>query len=511
MGITLARGGRTLYANRAYLQLFGYADPSAVLGQSLLNQIAPECRDEIADHVRRRERGEAVPNSYETVGLRQDGTTFPFRVDVARVQLEDGAANLAFFTDVAEHRKAERELSQALARERAARAEAEAANRMKDEFLATLSHELRTPLTAMLGWARLLRGGELDADTAARAVETIESNARLQAQLIEDLLDVSRIILGKLPLGVRPVELALVIEAALDAVRPAAAAKSIRLLRVLDPAAGLVSGDPDRLQQVVWNLLSNAVKFTSSQGQVEIRLERMGRFAQITVKDTGKGISADFLPFVFDRFRQADSSSTRVHGGLGLGLALVRHLVDLHGGSVQAASAGEGKGATFCVQLPRLSHEDVEDSLALRSAPGRRKVDDVRVGCLRGLSILVMSDEGAERDLLQSVFARHGARVTVAYSTAEAVALVMRKRPDVFVADFEMAGPNSPRLRQALEGTGKGRTVPIVAIVDEAPTDPVDKALLTLFHKYLTRPLDPVRLTESIRALANGRRKSRRT
>ena len=514
VGITLARGGRTLYANRAYLQLFGYADPSAVLGQSLLNQIAPECREQIADHVRRRERGEAVPNSYETVGLRQDGTTFPFRVDVARIQLEDGAANLAFFTDVAEHRNAERELSQALARERAARAEAETANRMKDEFLATLSHELRTPLTAMLGWARLLRSGELDADTAARAVETIESNARLQAQLIEDLLDVSRIILGKLPLGVRPVELAMVTEAALDAVRPAAAAKSIRLSRVLDPATGLVSGDPDRLQQVVWNLLSNAVKFTPSKGQVEIRLERVGRFAQITVKDTGKGISAEFLPFVFDRFRQADSSSTRVHGGLGLGLALVRHLVELHGGSVHAASAGEGKGATFSVQLPLLSNEDVPDSLALRSAPGTRKVEpieDVQVFCLRGVSVLVMSDEGAERDLLKAVFERHGARVTAAYSTAEAVALIMRKRPDVFVADFEMAGPNSSRLLQALAGRGRGTTVPTVAIVNEAPTDPVDKALLALFHNHLTRPLDPVRLTESIRVLTNGRRRKRKT
>ena len=186
-------------------------------------------------------------------------------------------------------------------------------------------------------------------------IETIESNARLQAQLIEDLLDVSSIILGKLPLGVRPVELALVVEAALDAVRPAAAAKSIRLLRSLDPGTGLVSGDPDRLQQVVWNLLSNAVKFTPSKGQVEIRLARVGRFAQITVKDTGKGVSAEFLPFVFDRFRQADSSSTRVHGGLGLGLALVRHLVELHGGSVHAASAGERKGATFTIQLPLLS------------------------------------------------------------------------------------------------------------------------------------------------------------
>jgi len=513
VGITLARGGRTLYANRAYLQLFGYADPSAVLGQSLLNQIAPECREQIADHVGRRERGEAVANSYETVGLRQDGTTFLFRVDVARIQLEDGPANLAFFTDVAKHRNAERELSQALVRERAARAEAETANRMKDEFLATLSHELRTPLTAMLGWARLLRSGELDSDTAARAVETIESNARLQAQLIEDLLDVSRIILGKLPLGVRPVELAMVTEAALDAVRPAAAAKSIRLSRVLDPTTGLVFGDPDRLQQVVWNLLSNAVKFTPSKGQVEIRLERVGRFAQITVNDTGKGISAEFLPFVFDRFRQADSSSTRVHGGLGLGLALARHLVELHGGSVHAASAGEGKGSTFSVQLPLLSSEDVSDSLALRSARGTHKVEleAVQVFGLRGVNVLVMSDESAERDLLKAVFERQGARVTAAYSTAEAVALVMRKRPDIFVADFEMAGPNSSRLLEALAGRDRDTKVPSVAIVNEAPTDPVDKALLALFHNHLTRPLDPARLTESIRVLTNGRRRKRKT
>jgi len=513
VGITLARGGLTLYANRAYLQLFGYADPSAVLGQSLLNQIAPECREQIADHVGRRERGEAVANSYETVGLRQDGTTFLFRVDVARIQLEDGPANLAFFTDVAKHRNAERELSQALVRERAARAEAETANRMKDEFLATLSHELRTPLTAMLGWARLLRSGELDTDTAARAVETIESNARLQAQLIEDLLDVSRIILGKLPLGVRPVELAMVTEAALDAVRPAAAAKCIRLSRVLDPTTGLVSGDPDRLQQVVWNLLSNAVKFTPSKGQVEIRLERVGRFAQITVNDTGKGISAEFLPFVFDRFRQADSSSTRVHGGLGLGLALARHLVELHGGSVHAASAGEGKGSTFSVQLPLLSSEDVSDSLALRSARGTHKVEleAVQVFGLRGVNVLVMSDESAERDLLKAVFERQGARVTAAYSTAEAVALIMRKRPDVFVADFDMAGPNSSRLLEALAGRGRDTKVPSVAIVNEAPTDPVDKALLALFHNHLTRPLDPARLTESIRVLTNGRRRKRKT
>lgn len=513
VGITLARAGRTLYANRAYLQLFGYADASEVMGQSLLNQIAPECRKEVADHVRRRERGDAVPNSYETIGLRKDGSTFPFCVDVARVQLEDGPANLAFFTDVAKHRTTESELSQALARERVARAEAEAANRMKDEFLATLSHELRTPLTAMLGWARLLRSGELDAETAARAIETIESNARLQAQLIEDLLDVSSIILGKLPLGVRPVELAQVIEAALEAVRPAAAAKSIRLLRTLDPATGLVAGDPDRLQQVVWNLLSNAVKFTPAKGKVEIHLQPAGRFAQIIVKDTGKGISPEFLPYVFDRFRQADSSSTRVHGGLGLGLAIVRHLVELHGGSVHAASAGERKGSTFFVQLPLLNNKDVRDSWALHSGTHTNEdeeIHDVQVARLRGLSILVMSDEVAERELLKAVFTRLGARVTAAYSTAEALALMKRKRPNIFVADFEMAGPNSSRLLQALEANLEGAVVPTLAIVNEAPNDPGDKALLAEFQKHLTRPLDPVRLAQSIMALAAGRRKKAR-
>ncbi|MBM3804385.1 MAG: hybrid sensor histidine kinase/response regulator [Acidimicrobiia bacterium] len=414
---------------------------------------------------------------------------------------------------LSEHRTAERELSQALARERVARAEAEAANRMKDEFLATLSHELRTPLTAMLGWARLLRGGELEAETAARAIETIESNARLQAQLIEDLLDVSRIILGKLPLGVRPVELAAIIEAALDAVRPAAAAKSIRLLRALDPATGLVSGDPDRLQQIVWNLLSNAVKFTPSGGQVDIRLDRVGRSARITVTDTGKGILPEFLPFVFDRFRQADSSSTRVHGGLGLGLALVRHLVELHGGSVHAESAGEGKGATFSVQLPLLSAGEAHDPPALSAEPSVGSDEPpggVRVALLRELRVLVMSDEGAERELLKAVLTRHGARVTEAYSTAEAVALMRRARPDIFVADFEMAVSNSERLLHALHGRGRSAAVPCLAIRNDAPTESADRSLLARFHKQVTRPVDPGQLTQFIVELTRWQRKKDR-
>lgn len=238
--------------------------------------------------------------------------------------------------DITQRQKAEEEREQLLAREQAARAEAEAANRMKDEFLATLSHELRTPLNAMIGWTQLLRTRKFDEATAARALETIDRNTKSLAQLIEDVLDVSRIITGKLRLNFHPVELVSVIEAALDTVRPAAEAKDIQIESQLEPSVGRVLGDPNRLQQVVWNLLSNAVKFTPKSGRVQVCLHLDHSHAQISVSDTGQGISPDFLPYVFDRFRQADSSSTRSHGGLGLGLAIVRHLVELHGGTVHA-------------------------------------------------------------------------------------------------------------------------------------------------------------------------------
>jgi CheY-like chemotaxis protein len=306
------------------------------------------------------------------------------------------------------------------------------------------------------------------------------------------------------------VELGVIVEAALDAVRPAASAKSIRLLRTLDPATGLVSGDPDRLQQIVWNLLSNAVKFTPSGGQVTIRLDRVGRSARVTVTDTGKGISPEFLPFVFDRFRQADSSSTRVHGGLGLGLALVRHLVELHGGSVHAESAGEGKGAAFSVQLPLLSAGEPHDLSSLSAEPGMgsdERMGGVRVTLLRELRILVMSDEVAERELLRAVFTRHGARVTDAHSTAEAIALIRRTRPDVFVADFEMSAPNGDRLLNALNGRGRSAAVPSLAILNEKPTEPADRILLAKFHKHVTRPVDPARLAQSVADLAGRLKK----
>jgi signal transduction histidine kinase len=254
--------------------------------------------------------------------------------------------------DITERKAAEEERELLLTREQAARAEAEAASRMKDEFLATLSHELRTPLNAMLGWTQILRTRKLDEAKAARALETIDRNTKSLSQLIEDVLDVSRIITGKLHLNVRPVELVPVIEAALETVLPAANAKDIGIEARLDPSSGTVLGDANRLQQVVWNLLSNAVKFTPKGGRVEVRLEVIDSRVQIRVSDTGQGISPEFLPYVFERFRQADSTTTRSHGGLGLGLAIVRHLVELQGGTVHVESAGIGQGATFIVNLP---------------------------------------------------------------------------------------------------------------------------------------------------------------
>lgn len=261
--------------------------------------------------------------------------------------------------EVAERKEVEERLQAALIQEKLARSEAESANRLKDEFLATVSHELRTPLNAIIGWSEMLRDGVLDEATAARAIETIARNAESQAQLIEDILDVSRIITGKLRLNIGPVDAATVINAAIDSVQLAAEAKSIQLEVVLDPSARLVSGDAGRLQQVVWNLLSNAIKFTPRDGCVRVRLERAeDSSAQISVSDTGCGISPEFLPFIFDRFRQADGSSTRRHGGLGLGLAIVRHLVELHGGTVQAESAGEGQGSTFIIRLPLAQQQE---------------------------------------------------------------------------------------------------------------------------------------------------------
>ena len=382
--------------------------------------------------------------------------------------------------------------------------EAQAANRTKDEFLATVSHELRTPLNAILGWAQLLRGGNLEEGELERALETIERNARAQAQLIEDLLDISRIITGKLRLDVRPIELAGVIEAAVDSVRPAADAKGIRFQVVLDPRAGPVSGDANRLQQVVWNLLVNAIKFTPRDGRVGVNLARVNSHVEITVSDTGEGIEPTLLPHIFDRFRQADASTTRRHGGLGLGLSIVRHLVELHGGTVHAESGGAGQGSLFTVKLPLAVVRKGDETRVHPTADDRV---DVGLGTaqLDGVRVLVVDDEPDARDLLSHLLRRCRADVEAVASAADALAAIRRKRPDVLLSDIGMPGEDGYMLIQQVraleEETGLGR-IPAVALTAFARAEDRRRALMAGFQMHVPKPVEAAELTAVVANLA---------
>jgi signal transduction histidine kinase/ActR/RegA family two-component response regulator len=391
-------------------------------------------------------------------------------------------------------------------RQQAARAEAEAANTLKDEFLATLSHELRTPLNAVLGWARMLKTGSLDGATATRAIVVIERNANAQLQLIEDLLDVSRIITGKLRLDVKSVVPATVIEAAVDALRPAAEARGIRLQAVLDPRAGPVSGDPDRLQQIVWNLLSNAVKFTPRGGRVQVRLERVNSHVEIVVTDTGPGISAELLPYVFDRFRQADSSSQRAHGGLGIGLALVKNLVELHGGTVHAASDGIGTGATFTVKLPLMLH--VEPAAEAAGAAWRMPP----LSSLGGLSLLVLDDDTDALDLFATVLRQAGAEVRTARSVREALEMLATWEPDVIISDIEMPAENGYAFIRRLRGgeVPHGERIPAVAVTAYGGVSERIKIVSAGFDSYVAKPVEPDELAAIIGRLVTRARATRR-
>jgi len=384
--------------------------------------------------------------------------------------------------------------------EQRARMEAEAANRMKDEFLATISHELRSPLHSILGWVTLLREGTLSEQAKTRALETVERSARAQNRIISDLLDVSRIINGQLHLNVHTLEPAGVIESGVEGVRPAADAKRIRIQMKLDPKAGPISGDPDRLQQIVWNLVSNAIKFTPSGGLVQVRLERVDSHVEITVSDNGAGINPEFLPFVFDRFRQADSSSTRKAGGLGLGLAIVRHLVELHGGTVSAESEGVGKGAIFVVKLPL--------GISSMSALGEERVhpaatlNGVELGCtppLEGLRILVVDDETNARELVSAILARCEADVKTAASAAEALEILDggdQWRPDVLISDIEMPDADGYELMRHVRSltSERGRRVLGVALTAHARVEDRIKAIAAGFQMHVPKPVEPEEL-----------------
>ncbi len=383
----------------------------------------------------------------------------------------------------------------------AAREAAEAASSAKDQFLSTLSHELRTPLNAVYGWATMLQRGQLGEEQAQRALQVILRNVNVQVRLIEDLLDLSRVASGKLRLAVQPVDLRRVVEEALDAIRPAALAKDIRLQPVLASPAGPVSGDPDRLQQVVWNLLSNAVKFTPKGGRIQIQLQRVNSHVEILVSDTGQGISPELLPHIFDRFRQGDSSSARAHGGLGVGLALVRHLVELHGGIVFAESAGEGRGATFVVKLPVMIAKPAEPG-AVEGTPSTPPLAHDR--SLVGLRILVVDDDPTAVDLTRAILSQAGAEVRGSTSGAEALQLFQEWRPAALVSDIEMPGLDGYTLvRQipALDPDQGGKTPAVALSAYNRPEDRM-RSPRAGFNFHVSKPVDPNELTAILASLA---------
>ncbi|MEA5599721.1 ATP-binding protein [Nostoc sp. UHCC 0252] len=401
--------------------------------------------------------------------------------------------------DITERKNAEAERDRLLKLEQAARTEAETANRIKDEFLAVLSHELRSPLNPILGWARLLQTREFQAAEIKKAIATIERNAKLQAQLIEDLLDVSRILQGKLNLKMFPVNLVLVIEAGLETIRLAAEAKDIHIQTMLDASLGQVLGDSGRLQQVIWNLLSNAVKFTPEGGQINIQLERIDTQAQITVSDTGKGINPDFIPYVFEYFRQADGTTTRKFGGLGLGLAIVRHLVELHGGTIWAESLGEGQGAIFTIRLP-LIKKDLTSKQQISIDPLNPSSPDE---ILTGIQILVVDDDDDTREFHTFVLEQAGARVIAAASAQEALQVLAESEPDVLLSDIGMPETDGYMLmRQVRVLQGKqAKQIPAIALTAYAGEINQQQALESGFQKHLSKPVEPDELVKAIATL----------
>ena len=401
--------------------------------------------------------------------------------------------------DITERKSAEEDRVRLLAAAEQARAQAEAANRTKDEFLATLSHELRTPLNAIVGWVHLLRGGQLDEPTTRRALETIDRNAKIQTQLIADILDVSRIVSGKLRVQMRPLELAPIVEAAVDTVRLAAEAKAIHLAVAVDPLAGPVLGDADRLQQVVWNLLSNAIKFTADAGAVQVSLRRAGAQAALRVADNGAGIAPEFLPFVFDRFRQADASSTRAQGGLGLGLAIARHLALLHGGSLSAESPGSGHGAVFTLCLPIVEAAQRPEAYAVAAAAlGSPSLD--------GVSVLVVAFGDAAEPTLGALRDR-GAEVLVAARAEEAVDLVKRLRPDVLLA-WRNGGDEGHGLIRAVRDIPpeRGGLIPAALLGGGATAEERLGALLAGYQAQMPGSVAPPELVTVVASLAGRTR-----
>ena len=410
--------------------------------------------------------------------------------------------------DITDRKRAEEERKLLLESAQAARAEADVANSIKDEFLATLSHELRTPLTSILGWSHLLDNGKLDEEAAKRAVETIVRNAEAQKLLIDELLDISRIIIGKLRLDVGPVQLAPMLESIVDGMRPAADARNIQLRTALDQSVDPIFGDPDRLQQVFWNLLSNAIKFTSQGGKVLVLLERADSNLEITISDTGQGIARELLPYVFDRFRQSDSSSSRTHGGLGLGLAIVRQLVELHGGTVSAESPGEGEGSTFKVRLPVRSVRQEPDDRANSVVKIPDEVSTKPVPSLDGMNVLVVDDDWDSRELVTVVLKASGAEVVSVTSAIEALRELALRRFDVLLSDIGMAEMDGYALISQIRQlpAERGGKIPAAALTAYAGIENQRRALSAGYQVHIPKPIGPSELITAVARLAEHKK-----
>jgi len=494
--------------NKAAELLYGYSADEAI-GKPLTMLTLPEDFNEVLTNIDEIKHSKKV-KIFDTERKHSDGRHLFLEVVMSPINDEQGEV-IGISTIARDMTERKRTAEKLLDREQAARRQAEQSNRLKDEFLTTLSHELRTPLNAILGWSQILQTHNLDASETNKALDTITRSARAQNRLINDLLDVSRIITGKLRLDIRAVDLPGVISAAVDAARPAAEAKNLRLQTLIDPQAELILGDPDRLQQVVWNLLSNAVKFTPKEGRVQIRLERINSHVEIVISDTGKGIEPEFLPYVFDRFRQSDGSMTRRHGGLGLGLAIVRQLVELHGGTVSVSSAGEGQGATFTVTLPLLPVSRERASDAPPSVNPPMQISVATTDCppeLTDLSVMFVDDDADSRYLLSLVLDACGAKVMTANSASEAFEMIKREKFDVVISDIGMPDEDGFSLIGKIRDlpNEQGGTVPAIALTAYARAEDRVQMLRSGFQMHLAKPVEPAELVAAVANLAGRTR-----
>jgi PAS domain S-box-containing protein len=490
--------GTYIEQNSAHANLLGYSDqeirgstPAIHMEQRMFEEIVRELteRGEFRGEMESRtKKGQTLNIELSAFAIRDSGGELLGYVGIKR--------------DITERKQSEKERAELLKRERSARADSEQANRLKDEFLATLSHELRTPLNAVIGWSRMLKSGRLDQESANHALQVIERNAWAQKQIIEDILDVSRVITGKLQLKVQPLDLVTVVDGALDAVRPAMEAKDIKIETIIDAGLRMITGDSDRLQQVIWNLLSNSAKFTPPCGKVEIRVGQTETHVHISVCDTGPGIVPEFLPHVFERFRQADGSTTRTHGGLGLGLAIVRHLVELHGGVITAENRKEGQGALFTLKLPLPTGELRPEILA--NAASVFKDSEAEPANLEGLKILVIDDENDALDLIAMELTQHGAQVKSFNTAAAGIEALQQDEFDVLISDIGMPDLDGYELMRRVRRmeAGKEKRIPAVALTAYARVQDRMRAILAGYNTHVPKPVEANELVTIVASLA---------